>query len=259
MKRSMTFALFYIGMAALLVARTLQRFYMIDTATGFFNEGFEQAGTVVTVVSLAFAVVLMIMMRLSVPDKVQRPKESRPVAIGSLCAAAGLFISAVTTVLKSQTKSDIVLALLSVAFAGVMALNAVSLKNGTAFHPSLSLTGIIYCLLRLILSFTGYISEITVADSVFNTFTMCMLLLFFTADAKVIHGLEIERLPADFYGSGLAAALFCVIEVVPVLMALVMEVEIHGSSVPDFSYAGFAVYILVNVFTLSSSAEQNAE
>ena len=43
-------------MAALVVARTLQRFYMIEIGTGFFKDGFAQSGSLITAVSVVFAV-----------------------------------------------------------------------------------------------------------------------------------------------------------------------------------------------------------
>lgn len=259
MKRLSTFALFYIGMAALLVARTLQRFYMIETGTGFFKDGFAQSGSLITAVSVLFAVVLMLMMRLSVPNEVKRPDKSKTLAVGAFCAAAGLFVSAVMSVLSSKAKGNTVIALLAVAFAIAMVLNGMSLKKGAELHSAVSLIGIAYCLIRLIISFTGYLSEVTVADSVFDIFTMCMLLLFFTADSKVAYKIKTERLPASFFGAGLAASLFCVLEVVPVVMALVMGVKLHGASAPDFAYAGLALYILADVYVSWTSSEQKAE
>lgn len=258
MKRFSTFALFYIGMAALVVARTLQRFYMIEIGTGFFKDGFAQSGSLITAVSVVFAVVLMIMMRLSVPNDIKRPEKSGVLFVGAVCAAAGLFISAITSVLSSKGKGDTVVALLALAFAVAMGLNAWSLKKGTKFYPAASLLGIAYCLIRLIVSFTGYLTEVTVADSVFDIFTMCMLLLFFTSDAKTFYQIKTERLPASFFGVGLAASLFCVVEVVPVAMALVMGVKLHNASVPDFAYLGLALYILADVYAVWLSSEKKA-
>ena len=243
MKRSLVFALFYLCAPVLLAARTVQKFYMIDVDTGFFAEGFGATGMIITVAFLLFAVVELVMTALSKPERVVLPDNSRSMAVGTFAAGICLMISAVGSVITGNN----VAAIADFIFALCMFWRGLTLLSKVSFDGMLAMVGVVYFLVKLVLGFAGYAGEVAVADSVFDIVTMCLLVLFFTAEAKVTAGVSNKKTAVAFYGYGLSAALFCICSVFPSLINLLMggAFEVHGSPVPDITYIGFAVYILI--------------
>lgn len=261
MKRSLAFALFYLCMPVLLVARTLQRFYMIDASTGFFAEGYSVPGTVITGAFLVFVVIEMLMMALSKPAHAAVPRRSRAMAVGSFAAGVGLAVSATVSVLTGDGVADFVLAPAAFVFALCMLWRGVSLLGAVPLPRALAPVGVIYCLVRLILGFAGYAGEVTVADSVFDILTLCLLLLYFTADGKLLAGVGKPKTMAALFGYGLPAVLFCISSFFPSLVNAVLgnPFVLHGGGMPDVAYVGFAVYILTAVNSVGALPDGEKE
>ena len=246
MKRSLVFTLFYICTPLLVIARTVQRFYMIDSQTGFYRTGFETAGAVISGVCVAFAVMLVIMTRLSRPEKVALPQKSRSLSGASCFAAVCLAISAAENfVIADSGFADALEALCAVAFALVLAWFGFAQSGRAEFAPTASLVGVLYAMVRLFVSFIGYNGEIAISDSMFDIVTMCLVLLFFTALAKLVCGIGDEKLPRSLYGFGLAAVMFCLCAFIPCVVALLTgnSATIHGGALPDAAHIGFAALI----------------
>ena len=243
MKRSLVFALFYLCAPLLIAARTLQKFYMIDVETGFFAEGFGTTGMLITVAFLLFAVVELVMSALSKPERVSLPDSSRAMAVGTFAAGVCLMISAVGSVITG----DNLMAAADFIFGLCMFWRGLTLLSKIRFDGMLAMVSVVYFLIKLVLGFAGYAGEVAVADSVFDIVTMCLLVLFFTADAKVTAEVSNKKTAVAFYGYGLSAALFCVCSVFPSLINLLMggAFELHGNPVPDITYIGLAVYVLI--------------
>lgn len=246
MKRSLVFALFYLCAPFLLAVRTIQRFYMIDVDTGFFTEGFGTTGVLITGAFLVFAVIELLMTWLSKPQVVEMPERSKGIAVGTFAAGVCLMISAVASVLTGDGVGALVMTVANFVFALCMFWRGASMLSALPFPAALTPVSIIYFLIKLVFGFAGYAGEVAVTDSVFDILTMCLLLLFFTADAKITAGVGTKKTAVAFYGYGLSAALFCVCSVFPTLINLLMgsAFDIHGDPVPDITYVGFAVYIM---------------
>ncbi len=251
MKRSLVFALFYLCAPFLLAARTLQRFYMIDVSTGFHSEGFELVGLLITVGFFVFAVIELVLTWLTYPRRLDPTERSVGMAVGAFSAGACLLIAAAALVLTGKGVADTVMALADFAFALCLFWRGACLLTRLKFSPPLSLLSVVYFLIKLIFSFSAYAGEVTVTDTVFDILTMCALLLFFVADAKIIAGIGNNKTAVAFYGWGVSAAVYCLAAFFPSVVNLLFgnAFELHGGSLPDITYVGFAIYILASLNT----------
>ena len=251
MKRYQVFLFFYVGAPVLLVARLLQRFYMIDEATGFFRDGFSAVGSVVTGAFLVFIVAAWLLCRLSRPQERCLPERSLPMSVGAFTAAGFLLLAALIQLLTERGAASLLVALASAVFAGCLAWRGVALLGKAPHLPLLAPVGTVYCLIRLVVRFAGYAGEVTVSDSLFDILTMCLLLLFFNAEGKLLVGDKSEKLPSSFYAWGLSGALFCLSGFLPSAVDLLLKKSfvLRGGLLPDLSYIGFAVYLLIALHT----------
>ena len=257
MKRSQVFLLFYIAAPLLLIARVLQRFYMIDPGTGFYQDGLSAAGAAVTVAFIAFPVVAHLLCRLSRPAQRRFPERSVPLAVGAFIAGACLILETVDLLLRESGAASFLLAFLSAVFAAVMILRGLGALKVMRFSAWLTPVGTVYAVVRLIARFADYTAEVAVADTVFDILTMCLLLLFLHADGKLQAGLATEKIAASFLSFGLSTALLCAAVVLPDLIDLALggRFALYGGDLPEMSYLGFAVMALCAVFSVKPAGD----
>ena len=251
MKRSQVFLLFYIAAPLLLIARVLQRFYMIDAATGFYRDGLAAAGTAITVLFLVFPVVARLLCRLSRPAERRFPERSLPLAIGAFFAGFCLAVEAVRLLLTGSGAVSFLVAFLSAVFAAALVLRGLAALGVMRACGWLAPVGTFYAGIRLVARFADYAGEVTVSDTLFHILTLCLLVLFLFADGKVQIGLTDEKVTSSFFAYGLSAALFCSAVVLPDLIDLILgnRFALYGGTFPDLSPLGFAALILCAVFT----------
>ncbi len=227
---------------------------MIDATTGFFLDGFTQTGTVITAACIAFVLAMILVCRLDSTPKGELPKKSLALSVGVGVAAAFLFIDAVVEVFTAPYTASLIVALASFALAACLAWYALSLYRKVRFPKEASLVGIVYALIRLIVAFADYTGEVSVTDSVFDLITLCLILLFFVANAKLICGTGSDRTKINLYAYGFSAALFCACQYLPCIIALLTgnSGALHGGTVPDFAYIGLSVYITLTIHAYSA-------
>ena len=251
MKRSQVFILFYAAAPLLLIARVLQRFYMIDPTTGFYRDGLAAAGGAITALFIAFPLVLRLLCRLCRPAERQLPDRSTTLAVGCFVGGGFLAIEAARLMLTGKGAGNILVALLSAVFAACLILRGLAQVGVLRYPAWLSLVGSAYAIVRLIVRFAGYTGEATVSDALFNILTMCLLLLFFNVEGKWQAGLGSEKNAAAFFAYGMAGALLCAAVALPGLIDLVLggRFALYGDALPDFSYLGFAVLLPCSLLT----------
>ena len=260
MKRSLAFTLFYVCTPILMLARTVQRFYMIDSNTGFYRNGFEIAGTVVTAACLVFALVLVLLVRLSGPKEIKLPEKSKSISYAGIFAAVCLVISSIESLITGSGFANTLMCLLALAFAVTLVWYSLAAAGKTEFPAAASLVGVVYAITRLFVNFTGYTGEIAVSDSTFDIVTMCLTLLFLTAMAKQICSIRTAKVSAAMYGFGLAAVTFCLCAFFPCLIAIITgnSANIHGGSLPDASHIGLAVFIFAVLNAIDDSESEDS-
>lgn len=259
MKRSQVFLFFYIAAPLLLVARVLQRFYMIDAATGFYRDGLAAAGTAVTVLFVAFPLVARLLCRLSRPVERRFPTPSGPLAIGAFFAALCLAVETVRTLLTGSGAVSFLVAFLSAVFAACLVLRGLAALEIVRSSDWLAPVGTFYAGVRLVVHFAAFAGEVTVADTLFSILSMCLLALFFFADGKMQVGLADEKVASSFFAFGLSAALFCAAIVLPDLIDMILggKFVLYGGDFPDLSSLGFLVLTLCAVFSARPPLDNN--
>lgn len=260
MKRYQVFLFFYLGAPVLLAARLLQHFFMIDRTTGFFRDGFAAVGGVVTGGFLVFLVAAFLLCRLARPQESQLPETSRPLAVGAFLAAGLMLLTTVIRLLTEEGGAAFAVTAMTAVFGCCLTLRGVALLGKAPHLPVLAPVGTVYCLVRLVVSFAGYAGEVTVADSLFDILAMCLLLLFFNAEGKLLVSLAGERLVSAFFAWGLSGALFCLASALPPVIDLLTKPggALRGGPLPDLTYIGFAVYLLIAVHTAQKPAATNS-
>ncbi len=255
MKKPLLLTLFFVCAPVLLAIRVFQQFYMLDPVTGFYLDGLGGVGTIVTATCLALIPVMVFVVWLSKPGEVAAPKRSISVGVAASIAAICLVVSGVVGVISAKTTPDTVVSVLAFLTAATFGWQAYCSFVGEKYIGALSLVGIVYGLLRLIITFMGYTGEVTVTDTIFNVATMSLLLLFLYSNGKILCGVSGKFTPILFYAYGLSAVFFCADSFIANAVMLLTDTNfrMHGDGHFDMSYLGFAVYMVIAVFAYSSA------
>ena len=245
MKRSQMFVFFCVAAPLLLIARVLQRFYMIDATTGFYRDGLAAAGSAVTILFLLFPVAARLLCRLSRPAERCFPARSVRLAVGCFVGGAFLVVESIRLLLTGAGMVNLLITLLTVLFAAALILRGFAQLGRIPYPAWFSLVGTLYAAVRLVAHFADYVGEAIVSDTLFHILASALLLLFFFADGKWQAGMANEKLAAAFFAYGMAGALFCAAIALPGLVDLVLggKFALYGGALPDFSFLGFAVLL----------------
>ncbi len=170
-----------VGTVCAIALRIMQIIFITETKTGFFIKGLETIGNIVT------AAIILIIAVCTVYGAVYKEKEAekavitRPFGIVHfILAAAIIYESLFSTVATATETWKILLQMVfGLSAALVFALRGYRAYVGGESSPALSVVYVLFWLVRLIITFSSYISASVLAETVFEMLALCTTLVFF--------------------------------------------------------------------------------
>ena len=267
--------------------RTVQYFTVIEPdGTGFYSS--NNWSTYALGIILAVSAISLLFIGITKNKKLDYDREvkSRPVfGVFSLVAAAGAFYDGITSATKFMSNNnsfieqsyevapvwnteklvfggEAIFAVLSAIFFLALALSALSGKTNGSEHKLISLSPVLWCMVKMIYRFSRTISYLKVSDLAFELLMLVFTVMFFMAFAQVNSQISEKNCEWKLAGYGLPAALFALICFVPRLIVTVsgrteLIYEYSSLEICDFTTA---LFIISTVFTrITDKVEKNIE
>lgn len=268
--------IFAVAALIALPLRTVQLFTVIENdGSGFYtaNDWSVYAlGIVLAASTIAFLVLALIKRKKLDYDREVKP---RPVfGIFSLIAAAGTFFDGISCASKFSANfnpiievtfdgvpvwnteklvfgGEAIFAILTAIFFLAVGLSTLTGKTNGSEHKLISLSPVLWCIVKLVFRFSRTISYLKVSDLAFELIMLVFMVMFFMAFAQVNSQIGDKNSKWKLAGYGLPAALFALICFVPRLIATFAgrtELIYQYSSL-DICDLTTALFIISAVFT----------
>lgn len=248
MKQKFIFVLFYIGAPLLIAARCLQQFIMIDSKTGFYNDGYTVLGIAITIACVVFAAALLLVALVSNAEENPRLTEKNvPFGIITLFCGMLMLFAAIIAFFDNNAIS----AVLTLLSALVLFWYGSALTANVPFSGVSALVIFVYAAVRLVGVFMKYAVEVTVTDSAFSIMTLISVMLFYFCFAKSVCKIESKANTRILTVTALWAAFFCIDSVLPNIISIFTGDSAHGVKIIDFGYVATAVFALTLVHCVS--------
>lgn len=265
--------------AAALIAlplRTVQFFTVIEgDKSGFYTENSFSVYALGFV--LAAAAIAFLALGSAKKNKLDYDREikKRPVfGIFSLVAAAGAFYDGISCVTKAANDfapiieydyngvptwnteklifgGEAVFAVLTAIFLLAIGLSTLSGKTNGSEHKLISLSPVLWCIIRMVFRFSRTISYLKVSDLAFELLMLVFMIMFFMAFAQVNSQVGDKKFEWKLAGYGLPAALFALVCFVPrLIVTFAGRTELlYEYSPVDICDLTTALFIIAAVFT----------
>lgn len=261
----------------LLPYRTYQFFSVIEPGTGFFAEYSVNVWLFYALMAVAVAacVIISLVNRKSVGYDLAAGKRPGQ-GILSLLVAASLVMDCLRCAAQYSELSDLVNLedSVSVAAPKVMMVQAIAAVVGAVYfalagvtyligkHNAsrfkiLSLSPVLWCILRLIFRFTRTISYVRVSDLLLELAMISFLMLFFMAYAQLNAGIDSAKLEWKIAGYGLPAALLSLTCFVPRFIVTVSGNAARLYALSPAEYCDFAIALLLLCIVLTRCCEKS--
>lgn len=256
--------------------RTVQFFTVIEgDKSGFYTENSFSIYALGFV--LAAAAIAFLALGLAKKNKLDYDREikKRPVSgIFSLIAAAGAFYDGISCVTKVANdfspiieydyqgvptwnteklifSGEAVFAVLTAIFLLAIGLSALSGKTNGSEHKLISLSPVLWCIIRMVFRFSRTISYLKVSDLTFELLMLVFMIMFFMAFAQVNSQISDKNCEWKLAGYGLPAALFALVCFVPrLIVTLAGRNELlYEYSPVDICDLTTALFVIVTIFT----------
>ena len=233
--------------------RTLQLFFTVETDTGFFKGEYQTAGFCMLVLIIAVCACLAIICFTGHRNPEHPPKANPLIALSSVSAAIGVAAGVYDTMLTEVTMpwQNILLTVSGVLTAVYFLLYAISGVIKIKFSPLTSILPAVYCIVKIICSFTALSSLALISDNVMILSVLCVILIFFLSFGKLYNGIDTERNFRKLMASGLVSTVLCFTQSIPhIIINLATDNSyLHTSNAANFSVLCFGIFIAVFTFS----------
>lgn len=280
-------AVFAAAAVIAVILRTVQFFTVVEeNQTGFYTE--NNWSVYLLYIILAAFVLSSVVLGFFNRKKLDFDREAkkRPVfGAASLVAGIGAFADGLGSILKVLNNhapivehtydgaaiwntdkviffAEAAFATLSAIFFLALGLSLISGKTNGSEHKLISLSPVLWCIVRMIFRFSRTISYLNVSDLTFELLMLVFSVLFFMAFAQVNARIDCKNCEWKLAGYGLPAALLAILCFVPrVIVTLSGRTGLlYEYSPVDFCDLTTAAFIIAAVFTrLTGRAEKPEE
>ena len=244
--------------------RTVMMLFTVDSDSGFTKAEYAFPAILLIVFLIAAAGVVFLC---SLALKGELWKGDQPLSLslkpfGVACmvmAAAILFETFLSTLTSG---SSVIQQTIHYIFSLTAAVSLIYIGycklTGKAYHLILTLTPILFWIMRLIIIFTGFSTISTISDTVIETVGMCLCLISFLLWAKI----ECNQLGDKYYPVAFATLMLtgylCCISSIPRMIADIFSVEqaVHLNTVPTFTALASAFFSIACAISLHKSLKK---
>lgn len=222
-----------LGSFCAIIVRVIQVLFITEGDTGFFKKGYHGLGLAVSLF-VFFIILAAAMYACFIPKrKIVPHKTTFYLAISEFLMAAAIVYEAIFSQIGSNVPAwqillQMIFGLLS---AGTFVLDGLSFFTEKKVSPTLSISHILFWLVRVIIVFSSYITVSVVSENVFELTALCVSLVFFLNISKFqnsVGKLNLRSLTC----LGITAFISCIVYSVPQIIALIV------SGQPYFTFRG---------------------
>lgn len=236
--------------------RTVMMLFTVDSVSGFIKPDYTFPA-ILLIVFLVAAAVVVFLSSLGVKERV---KAEATAPMGRLFAA-GCFVMSIAIIFETfisnltngtSVGQQTLHYIFSLAAAASLIYIGFCKFTGKAYPLLLTLTPILFWIMRLIIIFTGFSTISTISDTVIETVGMCLCLISFLLWAKI----ECDQLGDRRYGLAFATLMLtgyvCLISSIPRMIADIFSVEqaVHLNTVPTFTALASAFFSVTCAISL---------
>ncbi len=198
-----------VGTVCAVVLRILQIVFMTEAKTGFFIKGFGVIGNAVTAAIILIIAVCTIYGATYKEKQVQKAVITKPFGIVHFVLAIAIVYESLFSTISANTQAWKILLqmVFGLSAALVFALQGYRAYTGEDSSRALSVVYILFWLVRLIITFSTYISASVLAETVFELLALCTALVFFFNSSALENGVSEERRKKVLLPSAIAAIL----------------------------------------------------
>lgn len=240
---------FWVSFALAVALRTMQIFFAVDSATGFFKPAYVKIGLIITVLIFIIAVLMAASSLMVRRAPVKMPKLSRKIGVASVLLAGSIAydLSALSSTVPAwQITLTLILGSVSVLYflaLGVKCFVSFKLPQIFAVLP------VLYFCAKLIYFFTAISTIALVTSNLFLLIAQAFTVLFMFEFAKLANNIDADNSYKRICFTGFLSALFCAIASIPSLLsALLSNLQTPLSSLSSHLcvfFAGVFIYLFI--------------
>ncbi len=240
---------FWVSLALAVALRTMQLFFAVDSATGFFKPAYTKIGLIITILIFIIAVFMTAVTLMVRRAPVKMPKLSKKIGVAAALLAASIAydLSALSATVPAW---QIILTLVLGVFAAVYFL-ALAVKCFVNFKlPQIfAVFPVLYFCAKLIYFFTAISTIALVTSNLFLLIAQAFTVLFMFEFAKLSNNIDADNSYKRICLTGFLSTLFCAIASIPQLLStLLSNSQTQLSNLSSYLcvfFAGVFTYLFV--------------
>ena len=243
--------LFLVSVICAVFLRVMQITQMTEPNNGFFYRGYESIGNIVTIGIFVIAAICVIYAALCKKSDINPIVITKPFAIIHFVMAAAILYETFAstfggTIYAWQALFQMVFGLIA---AIIFAYRGYAAFTGTEVNPMLSVSYLLFWLIRVIIVFSSSIAVPSVAENIFEMAALCTALIFFLNSSSFENEVNAERTAKRILPSAVAAVVMGAVYSVSQLWVVIIGKEslLHAQKATFFTNGVLIVYILYYV------------
>ncbi len=200
-------ALTGVGAVCAVVLRVLQIVFMLEADSGFFIKGLESMGNITTALIIFIIGVCTIYGACYKWDTPENTVITKPFGVLHFLLSAAIIYEALFSNFTADTQTWKIL--LQILF-GLSAALVFALRGYQAFYPNksmpiLTVAYILFWLIRVIITFSSYLSASVISENIFEMLALSCALVFFFNYSALENGVGVQRRKKTILPSAIAA------------------------------------------------------
>lgn len=237
---------------AAVLLRCVQLFFFTEEITGFFIPEYKAVSAIMSFVIIALLIVPFALAFSGRRQPSHPPAHYRSISIAAFIVAAAILIEVLTNGFAVSVSPLLVLPYRLFGILGAASFIAYGLLafiNNFNFLRGFLVAAVVFLFFRLILSFSCYSALASMADSYFDIFMQCSLLVFALYFAKSVCFIKTESSCFAVLPTALLAIGFSAVNVVPKLLMYVVGKGAVVYHTPVYLLTNLALGIFAAVYT----------
>jgi hypothetical protein len=255
--------LFFFGISLVLsiALRTVQIYFSIDPATGFFKKEYSPEAQYILVVIFLFALALFFFSLKSHRSPAAPPKRYLSLAVVSVLAAFGILYDLFASALKFSAPSWQVFFLTASAVFCVafFVLLAASQLFNVKTPLYLAIFPTIYLVFKILFEFLSISSLALVSDNMFTLFSTAATMLFMLTLTKLYTFTTKENSFRLLLGWGLVSSLLSIVQPVSYFLVLIFSGQSFSHTSTPALFNTFTLGLFTMTFILTHFSRENTD
>lgn len=237
-----------LGTVCAVALRILQILSMTEAETGFFIKGYGVIGNTVTAAIILIIAVCTVYGAIYKEKEAQKTVVTRPFSIVHFLLAGAIVYESLFSIVSAdiQAWKMLLQTVFGLSAAIVLALKGYRAYTGEESAPMLSVTLILFWFIRLIITFSAYLSVSVLSESIFEMLALCTTLVFFFNSVAIENDVSASRRKKALLPSAIATilsgAVYSVSQVIIIFWG--KEQQLHSKNASLITNAVLVIYVI---------------